>query len=113
MFSLIIILALIVAALLIVVILLQASKGTGLAGSAFGGSSAAVLGVRRTADFLSKTTTILALVLAILCVLSNYMIPRETSDGTDSFIDRAQKTTTAPASAPSSTPSQTPPAENK
>ncbi len=108
MFTLVIVLSLIVAALLIVVILLQASKGTGLAGSAFGGSSSAVLGVRRTADFLSKTTTILAVTLAVLCIASNYLIPRETTGTDDSFLDRAQKTS-APASAPAS-PVQAPPA---
>lgn len=58
----------IVAILLIIVVLMQNSKGGGLAG-AFGSAGATqVLGVRRTADFLSKATTYLAaLFYALVC----------------------------------------------
>ena len=105
MFNLVIILSLIVAALLIVVILLQSSKGTGLAGSAFGSGASSALGVRRTADFLSKTTSVLAVTLGLLCILSNYLIPRAGSESNGSFIDNAQKN--APVTAPA-TPGETP-----
>lgn len=97
MFTLVLVLSFVVALLLIIVILLQSSKGTGLAGSAFGGGASSALGVRRTTDFLSKTTTILAVILAFLCITSNYLIPRGTTDN-GSFIDNAQKN--APATAP-------------
>jgi preprotein translocase subunit SecG len=51
----------IVSIALILVVLMQSSKGEGLAGTAFGGSlSGAVFGGRGAASFLSKTTTVLA-----------------------------------------------------
>jgi len=54
--------------LLVMVILLQSSKGSGLAGAFGGGGGAgAVFGGRGAATFLSKVTT----VLAILFMLSN------------------------------------------
>ena len=66
-------LTIIVSILLILVVLLQSSKGSGLA-SAFGvGMGAAqVLGVRRTADILSRTTTYLAVIFMLLCVVAEF-----------------------------------------
>ncbi len=57
---------------LILVVLMQSSKGEGLAGSAFGGGggggmSGAVFGGRGAASFLSKSTTVLAVVFMINC----------------------------------------------
>jgi len=54
---------------LILVVLLQASKGEGLAGSAFGGGglSGAVFGGRGAASFLSKATSVLAIVFMLNC----------------------------------------------
>ncbi len=62
---------------LILVVLLQSSKGEGLAGSAFGGGgggiSGAVFGGRGAGTFLSKATTVLAVVFMINCVLLAFM----------------------------------------
>ncbi len=70
--TLIVTLTCIVAILLIIVVLLQSSKGGGLAG-AFGSAGAAqVLGVRRTADFLSKATTYLATLFMLLCIIAEF-----------------------------------------
>lgn len=53
---------------LILVVLMQSSKGEGLAGSAFGGGlSSAVFGGRGAATFLSKATTILAIMFMVNC----------------------------------------------
>jgi preprotein translocase subunit SecG len=72
MFSFLIVINILVCVLLIIVILMQSSKGGGLAGS-FGGSNVgAVFGVRRTADFLSKLTTILAIVFVVLTLMINF-----------------------------------------
>jgi preprotein translocase subunit SecG len=58
----------IVCVALIVVVLLQSSKGEGLAGTAFsGGLSGAVFGGRGAAGFLSKATTVLAVVFMVNC----------------------------------------------
>ncbi len=55
---------------LILVVLMQSAKGEGLAGgTAFGGGmSGAVFGGRGAATFLSKATTILAVLFMINCV---------------------------------------------
>jgi len=57
---------------LVLVVLLQSSKGEGLAGSAFGGGggggiSGAVFGGRGAATFLSKATSVLAVVFMLNC----------------------------------------------
>ncbi|HOP07796.1 MAG TPA: preprotein translocase subunit SecG [candidate division Zixibacteria bacterium] len=55
---------------LVLVVLMQASKGEGLAGSAFGGGglSGAVFGGRGAATFLQKATTYLAVVFFVNCI---------------------------------------------
>lgn len=62
--------------LLTIVILLQPGKGSGLSGGIAGGSlsGGAGLGARRTADLLSKSTTVLGTALLVLCVLANFAI---------------------------------------
>jgi preprotein translocase subunit SecG len=54
---------------LIIVVLMQSAKGEGLAGgTAFGGAvSSAVFGGRGAASFLSKATTVLAIVFFVNC----------------------------------------------
>jgi preprotein translocase subunit SecG len=59
---------------LIIVVLLQSSKGEGLAGTAFsGGLSGAVFGGRGAAGFLSKATTVLAIVFMLNCGVLAFM----------------------------------------
>lgn len=57
---------------LVMVVLLQSAKGEGLAGSAFGGGGGglggAVFGGRGAGSFLSKATTVLAILFMINCV---------------------------------------------
>ena len=67
--TILIFLHIVISILLMVVILLQSSKGGGLAG-AFGGSGGmgAVFGSRGTATFLSKVTTILAVLFMLSCI---------------------------------------------
>lgn len=68
------VLILITCALLTLVVLVQNSKGGGLA-SNFAGSNQ-IMGVRKTADFLEKSTWTLALVLLVLSLFSIFVIPR-------------------------------------
>jgi preprotein translocase subunit SecG len=77
MYTLFITLEIIVSIVLMAAVLLQASKGGGLAGS-FGGSNlGTVFGVRRTSDFLSKTTTVLATIFLVLALFINLiLLPR-------------------------------------
>ncbi len=60
---------------LVLVVLMQSSKGEGLAGSAFGGSgiSGAVFGGRGAASFLSRATTVLAVLFMLNCGALAYM----------------------------------------
>ena len=68
MFTAWVIFHVIVCAALILVVLMQSAKGEGLAGTAFsGGLSGAVFGGRGAAGFLSKATTVLAIVFMVNC----------------------------------------------
>jgi preprotein translocase subunit SecG len=70
----IMVLILICSVLLSLVVLVQNSKGGGLA-SNFAGSNQ-YMGVRKTADFLEKTTWSLAIALLVLTLSSIFVIPR-------------------------------------
>lgn len=76
MISILIILLVLVAIMLMGVILIQSSKGGGLAGTFGGGGADAsmVFGVRRTADFLIKLTSILATILLLFSLVTNVLI---------------------------------------
>lgn len=65
---------LIVAILLMLVVLVQSSKGGGLAGTFGGGDASMVFGVRRTADFLIKITTALAVIYMSFSLVTNVII---------------------------------------
>ncbi len=68
------VLILIACILLILVVLVQNSKGGGLAANF--GSTGQIMGVRKTADFLEKTTWSLAIALLSLSLISILVIPR-------------------------------------
>jgi preprotein translocase subunit SecG len=73
----------IVCILLVIVVLMQSAKGEGLAG-AFGGGgglTGAVFGGRGAASFLSKATTVLAIVFMINCGALAYMSANRTGRG--------------------------------
>ncbi|MBM3403814.1 MAG: preprotein translocase subunit SecG [Bacteroidetes bacterium] len=70
---------LIVCVLLVLVVLVQNSKGGGLASNF--GSSNQFMGVRKTADFLEKSTWTLAVALLVLSLLSIFVIPKYTGTG--------------------------------
>lgn len=92
--------------LLIVVVLLQPGQGQGISGmggaGAIGGGGGG-LGARRTADLLSKSTTVLAALFLGLCVLANFAIDR--GQANESILQQGQG-----VNAPVESPSQTQPA---
>ncbi len=100
MYSVLIGISVIISALLIIIILMQASKGSGLAGT-FGGSNVgSVFGTRRTADFLSKSTWWLAGMLVVLAIVVNlFFLPTAKNDNTNSVIQQGgrQSVPTNPA----------------
>jgi len=74
MYTLITVLIFIVCILLVLIVLVQNSKGGGLASNFQ--STGQVMGVRKTADFLEKTTWTLAGALLLFAVLGSAFIPR-------------------------------------
>ncbi len=77
------VLILITSILLMLVVLVQNSKGGGLA-SNFSGNNQ-YMGVRKTADFLEKSTWTLAIVLLVLSLFSIFVIPR--TSAVDGVVD--------------------------
>jgi preprotein translocase subunit SecG len=77
MYIFISILIFIVCILLILIVLIQNSKGGGLT-SSFSGSNQ-VLGVKKTTDFLEKSTWTLAIVLLFLTLSSIFVIPKDSN----------------------------------
>lgn len=68
------ILVILTCVLLTLIVLVQSSKGGGLASNF--SSSNQFMGVRKTADFLEKSTWTLAIVLLVLSLFSIFVIPR-------------------------------------
>ena len=73
-YILISVLILITCVLLVLIVLVQNSKGGGLASNFQ--SSNQFMGVRKTADFLEKTTWTLAVILLVLSLFSILVIPK-------------------------------------
>ena len=84
-FSIFLVLIIIVAFLLVLVIMVQNPKGGGLASTFGGGGSQVVGGVKKTGDFLDKSTWTLATVLIALILLSNITL-KSGSETTESKI---------------------------
>lgn len=70
-FSIFLVLIVVVAFLLVVVVMVQNPKGGGLS-SSFGGGGQQLGGVQKTTDFLDRSTWILATLLLVLILLSNF-----------------------------------------
>jgi preprotein translocase subunit SecG len=90
----------IVAAALVGVILMQRSEGGGLAG---GGNPAGLMSARGAADFLTRTTTVLATLFVTLSIaLAAIAITNRAPDDLDTSL--ARKAPTAPVAPPSGVP---------
>ncbi len=86
------------------IVLVQNPKGGGLAGNVAGFSNQ-FMGVKQTTDILEKGTWIFAAVVAALCLLSVFFIPKTvSSSGTSTDVKNA----TVPASNPTTPPNTTP-----
>jgi preprotein translocase subunit SecG len=73
------VLVIIACILQILIVLVQNSKGGGLAANFT--SAGQSMGIRKTADFLEKSTWTLAAAILILCVVATASIPRGTVSG--------------------------------
>lgn len=84
------ILIIIASILLTLVVLVQNSKGGGLAANFAAGNQA--FGVRQTADFLEKTTWVLAITIIALCVLATAFISSRTSNEAGALQQKLEQT---------------------
>lgn len=73
------ILVLVACFLQIIIVLVQNSKGGGLAANFT--STGQTMGIRKTADFLEKSTWTLAGAILVLCVVATATIPRGSEAG--------------------------------
>ena len=80
------VLILIVSFLMMLVVLVQNSKGGGLASNF--SSHNQILGVRKTTDFLEKTTWTLAILLVVFCLASSVSIKKGSVQGARSQIEQ-------------------------
>lgn len=88
MYGLFSILILITCALLLLVILVQNPKGGGLS-STFGEGNQ-FMGVKKTSDFLERSTWALALALVALTLVSNFAIERSDIDSQSNIIEQVE-----------------------
>ena len=89
MYLIFIILMVLASILMCFIVLIQNSKGGGLA-SGFS-SSNAIMGVRKTTDFLEKATWGLAAFMVIMSVAAAYVVPSDKSKVQDAVMEQAQK----------------------
>lgn len=92
MYNIVIVLIVIASILMSLIVLIQESKGGGLASSF--SSSNTILGVRKTTDVIEKTTWGLAIAMVVLSVVSAYLLPSTTVEG--SVLQKPNATTSSP-----------------
>jgi len=107
-FTIFLVLIIIVAFLLVVVVMVQNPKGGGLSSSFGGGGNQQLGGVKKTTDFLDKSTWALATVLLALILLSNVAIDHKGGAESKALDPDATTTIPAPVSAPATNNTATP-----
>ncbi|WP_124979611.1 preprotein translocase subunit SecG [Nonlabens xiamenensis] len=95
-----------VAFLLIVVIMVQNPKGGGLSSSFGGGGTQQLGGVKKTGDFLDKSTWVLSTALLVLILLASTTLIQNKSDKEIQVVD-PDATIETPATPPATTPDET------
>lgn len=103
-FTIFLALIVVVAFLLVIVIMVQNPKGGGLSSSFGGGGTQQLGGVKKTTDFLDKSTWTLATLMLVLILLSNVAINRGGASTESKVLD--PETTTAAKPLPN-VPAQT------
>ncbi len=110
-FSIFLILIIIVCFLLVLVVMVQNPKGGGLSSSFGGGGSQIVGGVKKTGDFLDRSTWTLAALLIVLILLSNTAIKGSFVEAESKLLQGDDINTTVPETLPEEVPEQLPPAD--
>ncbi len=105
-FHFLIVVQAIIAASLVGVILMQRSEGGGLG---MGGSPSGLMSARGAADFLTRTTTILATLFVLLSISLAFVAAREGGTSTiDTSLQRTEVPATQTAPAAGTPPAPTP-----
>ncbi len=111
MYTFFISIEILISILLMIVVLMQASKGGGLAGTLGTSNIGTVFGVRRTSDFLTKTTTILATLFMVLALFINLVVLPRSERSEESVIQSGpQPAALPPTQQPVQQPGQQQPA---
>ena len=102
MYTLLIILIVIAAVLMIGIVLIQESKGGGLASNF--STYNQIGGVRKTTDFIEKTTWGLAVAMVVISIFCAYVAPQASTDGSvmEGIENRRPTPTTCLVSVPAS-----------
>jgi len=103
-FTIFLILILAVCFLLVLVIMVQNPKGGGLSSSFGGGGSQVVGGVKKTGDFLDKSTWTLAILLVVLILASNIALKGNFGDSDSKLLDGDDIEETVPETIPEEVP---------
>lgn len=98
MYHLLVILIIIASLLMIGIVLIQESKGGGLSSNF--SSSNAIMGVRKTTDFIEKATWTLVAIMVVLSILSAYVVPTAVTDESVIEHQATQSQTTNPNNLP-------------
>ena len=98
MYTLFVILIVLAALLMIGIVLIQESKGGGLASNF--SSSNQIMGVRKTTDFLEKTTWGLAAFMVIMSVATAYVLPSASHEDSVIMEQAQQEEATNPYNLP-------------
>ena len=96
MYTLFVIFIVIAAVLMIGIVLIQESKGGGLASNF--SSYNQIGGVRKTTDFIEKTTWGLAIAMVVISIACAYVAPQATTD--NSVLEGIETPTTNPNNLP-------------
>ncbi len=107
-FTIFLILIIVVCFLLVLVIMVQNPKGGGLSSSFGGGGSQIVGGVKKTGDFLDKSTWTLGALLVLLILASNIALPGRFGDADSKLLQGDDIETTVPETVPESLPEEIP-----
>lgn len=98
MFTFLLVVQFIIAALLVGVILVQKSEGGGLTS---GGSPAGLMSARGAADFLTRTTAILAGLFILMSIVLAFLAATRHSTKIDASLQKAAPAAVAPVVVPS------------
>ncbi|MDE3742857.1 preprotein translocase subunit SecG [Maribacter polysaccharolyticus] len=103
-FTIFLVLIIAVCFLLVLVIMVQNPKGGGLSSSFGGGGSQVVGGVKKTGDFLDKSTWTLAGLLIVLILASNVALKGSFSDAESKLLQGDDIEETVPEAVPEEVP---------